>query len=292
MSDTKVRPMNVPSELLASSDYASIESDDGAVVAYTNRRGLHRQHVFVSAPTMVFVQSGTKHLGYGEERVTVSPGQVALPGRGLHLMTEVVEDAQPYRSILVSVREALVRRLAERHDLRGRTSQDAPGFEVIDAERYLHAFFSQLPSLAESAPDPRILAMRVEEAFVAMQSIPGLQFWKTAARDLESDPDARFRELVERHGGTALALEELAVLSGRSLSSFKRDFQRLFGQTPGQWLRQRRLRAASELLRRQGINVTEVSLRLGFASASSFIRAFQREYDATPKQYQLRQAAD
>ena len=46
-----------------------------------------------------------------------------------------------------------------------------------------------------------------------------------------------------------LRLEEYAKLCHRSLSSFKREFQSHFSESPGKWLLQKRLEYASSLLR-------------------------------------------
>ena len=80
-----------------------------------------------------------------------------------------------------------------------------------------------------------------------------------------------------------LSMNELARLSGRSLSAFKRDFEEEFHSSPGHWIRRKRLEHAHFLLRNTTKNVSEVSLEIGYESVSHFIKAYKQQYGATPK---------
>ena len=79
-----------------------------------------------------------------------------------------------------------------------------------------------------------------------------------------------------------LKLEEFARLGARSLSAFKRDFQRLYKTTPGKWLMEKRLSHANYLLTHQGKSVTEAAFECGFENASHFSRAFRQRFGTSP----------
>ena len=81
-----------------------------------------------------------------------------------------------------------------------------------------------------------------------------------------------------------LSVQDFAELSGRSPSSFNRDFKRQFGTTPRQWLIDARLERAMELLEETKMTVTEISLEIGYHNISHFIKAFKIKYGQTPKQ--------
>ncbi|GKT29331.1 AraC family transcriptional regulator [Aduncisulcus paluster] len=57
---------------------------------------------------------------------------------------------------------------------------------------------------------------------------------------------------MERYFNKNISLETVAELSGRSLSSFKRDFKKTFNTTPARWIRERRMSWAEQLLRNSG----------------------------------------
>lgn len=82
-----------------------------------------------------------------------------------------------------------------------------------------------------------------------------------------------------------LQLEEFARLCGKSLSTFKRDFQAYYKQTPGKWLTDKRLEFAKTLLLRSDMNVNEVCYESGFRNSSHFNKAFKEKYQFPPKQF-------
>jgi len=74
-------------------------------------------------------------------------------------------------------------------------------------------------------------------------------------------------------------------LSGRSLSTFTRDFKRKYHQTPKQWLIEKRVEKAHKLLA-QGMSVTDSAFEVGYQNVSHFIAAYKSVYTHTPKKMQ------
>ena len=79
-----------------------------------------------------------------------------------------------------------------------------------------------------------------------------------------------------------LTVTDFANLSGRSLSTFNRDFKRKHGQTPKQWLIKKKMEKAEKLLL-EGINVTNCAIEVGYSNVSHFIKAYKFIYGETPK---------
>ena len=84
-----------------------------------------------------------------------------------------------------------------------------------------------------------------------------------------------------------LKVEDYAYLTGRSMSTFRRDFKAYFDTTPQQWLKEQRLEKALILLSKQEMSVTEVAYEVGYENISYFIRAFKDKAGLSPKQYML-----
>jgi AraC-like DNA-binding protein len=94
-----------------------------------------------------------------------------------------------------------------------------------------------------------------------------------------------FTATIEANLYENLSIEELAHLSGMSLSSFKRTFGKTFGMAPATYIRQRRLERAAKLLRRTTQRVSEVAFDCGFQDLAHFSRTFQRIYGVSPTVY-------
>lgn len=79
-----------------------------------------------------------------------------------------------------------------------------------------------------------------------------------------------------------LTLKEMALYTGRSLSSFKRDFKEISDLSPQRWVTRRRLQEARRLMEENHKKVSDIYLQLGFKSFSHFSTAFKREFGISP----------
>ncbi len=77
-------------------------------------------------------------------------------------------------------------------------------------------------------------------------------------------------------------LSSFAKLTGRSLSTFKRDFAKTFETTPEKWLQQKRLEQAHFLISKKKQRPSEVYLEVGFENLSHFSFAFKKQYGYSP----------
>ncbi|HEU4790538.1 MAG TPA: two-component regulator propeller domain-containing protein [Flavobacterium sp.] len=78
---------------------------------------------------------------------------------------------------------------------------------------------------------------------------------------------------------------------GISNSQLYRKVKQIFGFTPGDLIRTIRLKYAAELLRKNVLTVSEVCYQSGFNNRSYFYREFNKMYNLTPKNYQLKHKA-
>lgn len=77
----------------------------------------------------------------------------------------------------------------------------------------------------------------------------------------------------------------LAAMVGMGLGRFLREFKVTFEATPHQYVQQRRLSRACELLRRTDASLSTVALETGFASHSHFSTVFRATTGVTPSDY-------
>lgn len=89
---------------------------------------------------------------------------------------------------------------------------------------------------------------------------------------------------MERNFMFNMPMEKLGYLTGRSLSTFNRDFKKLFCTTPQKWLTEKRLELAYYHLAGKKKKPTEVYLEVGFEDLSHFSYAFKKKYGLAPTQ--------
>ncbi len=140
----------------------------------------------------------------------------------------------------------------------------------------------------EKPPEP-LLHLKLKELVISVLTSgtnPGLAtyFYSIGASD-----SPVVAEIMEANFRYNLSLEEYAKLCHRSLSSFKREFQTRYQESPGKWLLQRRLNHSAGLLRNSPMSVTEIAFESGFEDVSHFSRVFKDRFGKPPMAY--RQAA-
>ncbi|HEX8896243.1 MAG TPA: AraC family transcriptional regulator [Terriglobales bacterium] len=96
----------------------------------------------------------------------------------------------------------------------------------------------------------------------------------------------RVTEYVEANLGRALTLRELADVAELSTHHFLRMFKRTVGLTPYQYVLERRVERAKELLHGQRTSLAEIGLCSGFSNQSHFTSAFHRVVGTTPAEFQ------
>ena len=85
--------------------------------------------------------------------------------------------------------------------------------------------------------------------------------------------------------GAAYTVESLAVMAGMSRTSFAERFSQIFEQAPMDFVQRVRLRIAARLLASTDLPVKVISGSVGYASRSSFSRAFEAMYGAAPADF-------
>ena len=81
------------------------------------------------------------------------------------------------------------------------------------------------------------------------------------------------------------SMQELADEIGLSLSKLKEGFKHIYGESVFNFLLDYKLEFARKQLLSKKFNVSEISMQVGYSTASHFISAFKKKYGTTPKQY-------
>jgi transcriptional regulator GlxA family with amidase domain len=114
-------------------------------------------------------------------------------------------------------------------------------------------------------------------------------------QSLSNDRFSEIAAWISGHLNADLSVEALADRASVCARHFSRRFKRVFGSSPASFVEGLRLDEARRLLASDGASVEAIADSVGFGSADSFRRAFERRFGITPSGYRgrfgLREAA-
>ena len=93
------------------------------------------------------------------------------------------------------------------------------------------------------------------------------------------------KEYIEQYFHQPISLEELAKLSNMSATNFRREWKKIYLETPLQYRDSIRLYYAKEYLNSGYYTVTEIAEKCGFDDVSYFVRFFKKKVGLTPGEF-------
>ncbi|NDV58256.1 hybrid sensor histidine kinase/response regulator transcription factor [Bacteroides sp. 519] len=97
---------------------------------------------------------------------------------------------------------------------------------------------------------------------------------------------SKLNEEIEKHlSDETFSVESLTDILSISRSNLQRKLKGICGTTPGDYLRNYRLKHACKLLLEGEMRINEVAFYVGFNSASYFTKAFIKAYGMSPKEF-------
>jgi AraC family transcriptional regulator, exoenzyme S synthesis regulatory protein ExsA len=149
-------------------------------------------------------------------------------------------------------------------------------------------FSSLLPyfDLQEKFPED-LASLKITEAITILRNID--KNVDGILANFETPGKIDLAKFMESHFMFNLPLEKFGYLTGRSLSTFNRDFRKTFNVTPQKWLTKKRLELAHYQLTEHAKKPVDVYLEVGFEDLSHFSFAFKKHFGYIPTMLSRRQ---
>lgn len=93
---------------------------------------------------------------------------------------------------------------------------------------------------------------------------------------------AKAIRFMEQNCETPLSISDIASKTGVSQRQLERDFKEYLDTTVSQYYSRLRIQLAKRLLTETSLSITEIGVRTGYNSRSSFIRTYKRFFDKRP----------
>lgn len=241
----------------------------------------YSRELILPQPALVHVISGEMRIVSSERSYSFFAGDtLLLPRNQLGRMSKIPLNDEPCKAISVIFRKERLQQFYAANPINPQAKRNI-GLQFGEHPLLKSLFNSLAPyfELHDALP-PDIAAFKVEEAIRVLRAInpdtDGIlgQFDEPGKLDLVG--------FMEQNFMFNLPLEKFGYLTGRSLTTFKKDFKNAFQITPGRWLTQKRLELAHYQIFEQHKKPTEVYLNTGFEDLSHFSFAFKKHFGYNP----------
>lgn len=239
--------------------------------------------------TLIYVYSGEVEILDNGNTTVVGPGECAFLRRDNRLVyTKKPVGDDPYAGIFMKFKRPVLREVFNSMDF-SRVPQDVKRppesvFKIEHRPDVTSLFESMTPYFYSGIePSDEVIALKIREGIHTLLNINPSFF--PCLFDFTEPWKIDILEFLNENFMQDLTMEEIASFTGRSLSTFKRDFQKISDLPPQKWLIKKRLEAAHELLSEKKKSVTDVYIEVGFKNMSHFSQAFRKEFGVPPSSF-------
>lgn len=144
-------------------------------------------------------------------------------------------------------------------------------------------FYFENPNLVNE----EILFLKLKEIILLLNQTTSAPAIRTILSNLFNPTTYSFREVIESHYYSNITLDQLALLTNLSLSTFKRVFKKTYNTSPASYLRDKKLEKSIELLGSTDLRTTDIAYDCGFADVSHYSKTFKLRYGLSPTTYKM-----
>ena len=253
--------------------------------AYTQT---HEYEQFVPEHLVAFQISGETQIYHHRGEMILEEGQILLArGNQFAKSLKIPANDKAYQCVSVLLTKDRLRQFALEHGIFCEERYHGYKNMLLETETGLRDYFlSVLPYLdPEKKISDELANMKVGELILLLLELrPEL---RTFLFDFSDPHKQNLEEFMVKNYHHNVPLRHFARMSGRSLTSFKRDFAATFRTSPGNWLKEKRLSEAFYLIKKKNHNPRDIYLALGFENLSHFYTAFKKKYGHTPAEIKL-----
>ncbi|MCT4179827.1 helix-turn-helix transcriptional regulator [Elizabethkingia anophelis] len=257
------------------------------VFDYTSSQEVSRQQIILNQNAFSFLIDGSKEVVFDNSSLSIDNSKFILMRSGHCLMTERLSDLKNYRSILFFFSDIALSKFIRSIELNKAEPSKHSSVHAFEYNEFITRFISSLSDISKLSDKVRskLLEFKFHEIMLYLTELHGTDFIQSLIVN-SNDATRKFIHTIESNQLNKLSLKELAFLCNMSVSTFKREFEKHYTESPVKWFQNKRLEYARHLLNNTKKSPSEIYFEVGYENLSSFIQAYKLKYGTTPKHHQ------
>ncbi len=245
--------------------------------------------IFPNEACLLYLSKGSLEIESINGIHSMQSGENLLLKCGIYF-AEILQQADQTHATVVAIHlpKDLLKKLIQQDDqLTIKTVSATSIISTATSSRVLAAFIQSLVIYFESPEltNDAILTGKIRELVLLLVQTNYAKSINDLIDQLFSPQLASFRETIEAHIFSRASINDLARLTGMSLSSFKRHFEKIYQDSPAQYIQSIKIQEACKFLLRSSLSIHEIAYRTGFQDPSHFTKVFRKWTGHSPMEF-------
>jgi AraC-like DNA-binding protein len=230
---------------------------------------------------LIWFISGETKIVQADATYIFKQGDIFLiPRNQLATIINYPKDEQPHKTVVMHLSTERLRDFYANLNTKPRPSASQKIY-VFNNHPLLESCMASLIPYFEMKDLPEnIASLKITEAISILRTVDnGID---NVLANFEEPGKIDLAGYMEQNFMFNLPLQRFGYLTGRSLTTFKRDFSKAFNTTPQRWLTRKRLELAHYQLAEKKKKALDVCYEVGFENLSHFSYAFKKHFGYAP----------
>lgn len=231
---------------------------------------------------LIWFVSGQTKIVQADTCYTFKSGDIFLiPRNQLATIINYPTDNRPHKTVVMHLSTTRLREFYEGVTIKPPVCASGGIRSYSNHPLLASCFASLMPYFQLTQPlPPAIASIKITEAISILRLIDEGIDGVLANFDMPAKTD--LVDFMEKHFMFNMPMERFGYLTGRSLTTFKRDFRKAFDTTPQKWLTRKRLELAYYNFKEKKMKPVDVYYEVGFENLSHFSYAFKKHFGYAP----------
>ena len=244
--------------------------------------------IYYPSSFLIYVHQGQQHIKYEQDLFTIPKGHYALVRKYTEAsyFKSYNKEEGAAKIYFFALTNEFIRKIINQINIPDNIAPIAERIVNMEPSPMLNGLMQSIVSYVDYGEDldSELVELKTKEALLAI--IKSDQKLAAVFREYARAERADIVQFMNFNYLENIPLEKLAIQTGRSLSTFIREFKMIFNETPHKWIMKKRLTYAKNRLLQGNAKASEIYLEAGFEDLAHFSRSFKKQFGLPPSKIQ------
>lgn len=246
---------------------------------------------YVEQHVIAYVISGQRVLHKSKKKWVLDKGTCVLIKKGTHISE--IEDEPGWCVMTFFMPDQFLKTLVNENEknlpMTDRYESAVDHILPLHVTDTCRSFFASMMSYfrQEVPPSENLLELKFKELILCLLSEKQNAHLLAYVKNLRDNKYPSLEDIVRNNYTFNLSLADYANLACMSVPTFKREFKRIFKESPARWIMWKRLHLAEDLLTNTNMSIGEITFECGFENQTHFSRIFKEKMGVSPLRFRM-----